>query len=294
LRPLLVQIDAFTDVPFAGNPAAVCLLDAPADEAWMRRVAAEMNLSETAFLSPADPPAANAPPTWDLRWFTPEVEVELCGHATLASAHFLFIHQKVDAPTVQFLTRSGPLLATRDTNGWIELDLPADPPSAVDPPPGLLAGLGLRDEAVIAVAQSRAHTLVEVADPGLVESLAPDFAALRRLDVRGAIVTSVGTGLYDLVSRYFAPAVGIDEDPVTGSAHATLAPYWSAKLGKTELLARQVSPRGGTLRVQLVDDRALVAGQAVTVFRSRLEQAASPPKKRRSTRQPPAARSAHA
>jgi PhzF family phenazine biosynthesis protein len=294
LRPLLVQVDAFTDVPFSGNPAAVCLLDGPADEAWMQRLAAEMNLSETAFLSPAPATAAGAPPTWNLRWFTPEVEVELCGHATLASAHFLFTHQKVDASTVQFLTYSGPLLASRRADGWIEIDLPADPPSAVEPPSGLLAGLGLRDEAVIAVARSRNHTLVEVADPGLVESLSPDFVALRRLDVRGAIVTSVGTGLYDIVSRYFAPAVGIDEDPVTGSAHATLAPYWSAKLGKSELLARQVSPRGGTVRVRLVGDRALLAGQAVTVFRSRLEQAAAPPKKRRSTRQPPAARSAHA
>jgi PhzF family phenazine biosynthesis protein len=286
----LAQVDAFTDVAFGGNPAAVCLLDKPADEQWMQRVAAEMNLSETAFLHPADDrPDDLELPTWYLRWFTPVTEVELCGHATLASAHFLFVDQKVDTTTVRFRTLSGLLSATRSADGWIELDLPADPPSSATPPAGLLAALGLRPEAVIAVAQGRRQLLVEVADPGMVDALAPDFGALRRLDIRGAIVTSVGAGLYDIVSRYFAPAVGIDEDPVTGAAHTTLGPYWSQKLNKSELLARQASSRGGVMRVAVVDDRVLLAGQAVTVFRFRLERAALPPRATSSRRRRTAA-----
>jgi PhzF family phenazine biosynthesis protein len=283
LRPDLAQIDAFTDKPFSGNPAAVCLLDrAPTDE-WMQNLAAEMNLSETAFLVPADDTSDDVP-AWHLRWFTPVAEVELCGHAKLASAHHLFEHRKVDAPLLHFRTLSGVLTARRTPDGWIELDMPADPPQPIDPPKGLLAALGLRDEAVVEVARGRSDVLVEVADSDFVAHVQPDHSALRRLELRGVIVTSVGVGLYDIVSRFFAPGVGVDEDPVTGSAHTTLAPHWAPKLGKNDILAHQASRRGGTLRLQLDGDRVHMAGQAVTVFRARLDDAALPPRKRASRR----------
>lgn len=280
MRPDLAQIDAFTDKPFSGNPAAVCLLDRAPDELWMQALAAEMNLSETAFLVPVDDGDAEGAPTWQLRWFTPTTEVDLCGHATLASAHYLFVHRKVDASRLRFLTRSGALTAERTTDGWIELDMPADPPAVVDAPAGLLAALGLRDEAVVATARGRKGQLVEVVDADFLASVEPDAAALRRLDVRGVMVTSIGTGLYDIVSRYFAPGVGIDEDPVTGAAHTTLGPYWAPKLGKDEMLAHQASRRGGTLRVRVDGERVQLAGQATTVFRARLDDAALPPRRR--------------
>lgn len=284
MRPDLAQIDAFTDAPFHGNPAAVCFLDREPDEEWMQSLAAEMNLSETAYLFPPEPgqAAGDDPPTWRLRWFTPTVEVELCGHATLASAHYLFTQRKVDAPLIRFLTLSGPLTATLTTDGFIELDFPADPPKPTAAPPGLLAALGLRDEMVIATARGRSDVLVEVADATVVADVQPDAAALRRLDLRGVIVTSVGTGLYDIVSRFFAPGSGIDEDPVTGSAHTTLAPYWAPKLGKDEMLAHQMSVRGGVVRVLVVGERVQLAGRAVTVFRARLDDALLP--RRRSAR----------
>jgi len=282
LRPDLAQIDAFTDRPFGGNPAGVCLLDREPDEEWMQAFAAEMNLSETAFLFPTDDNPAILP-TWRLRWFTPVCEVDLCGHATLASAHYLFTHHEVDAGTVRFLTRSGPLTAERTADGWIEIDLPADTPVLIDAPAGLHAALGLRDETVVATARGRSDLLVEVADPDFVDALEPDLAALRRIDVRGVMVTSVGAGLYDIVSRFFAPGAGIDEDPVTGSAHTTLGPYWTRKLGKKQLLARQASSRGGTLRVHVDGDRVRLAGQALTAFRGRLDDAVLPPKPRASS-----------
>jgi PhzF family phenazine biosynthesis protein len=280
LRPDLAQIDAFTDKPFGGNPAAVCLLDRAADATWMQALAAEMNLSETAFLFPPDD-GGDAPATWQLRWFTPVTEVDLCGHATLASAHYLFVHRKVEDPKLHFLTRSGTLTAERTTDGWIELDFPADPPTAIEAPAGLLPALGLREEAVVAIARGRSDVLVEVADAEFVETLSPDPASLRRLDMRGVMVTSVGSGLYDIVSRFFAPGAGIDEDPVTGSAHTTLGPYWAPKLGKEEMLAYQASPRGGTVRVRVSGDRVHLAGQATSVFRARLDHGALPPRRRR-------------
>jgi len=285
LRPDLAQVDAFTDKPFTGNPAAVCLLDRTPTDEWMQSFATEMNLSETAFLVPVAADDTNVgPPTWHLRWFTPVAEVELCGHATLASAHFLYEHRKVEAPTLQFRTLSGLLTATRTPDGWIELDLPADPPEPIEAPKGLLAALGLRDEAVVATARGRSAVLVEVADHDFVAHVQPDQSALRRLEVRGVIVTSVGVGLFDIVSRYFAPGVGIDEDPVTGAAHATLAPYWAPKLGKPDMLAHQASRRGGTLRLHLDGDRVHMAGQAVTVFRARLHDNALPPRQRATRR----------
>lgn len=279
MRPDLAQIDAFTDKPFSGNPAAVCLLDRAPDEVWMQSLAAEMNLSETAYLFPPED-QTEAAPTWQLRWFTPVVEVDLCGHATLAAAHYLFVHRKIEAPKLHFLTRSGTLVAERTTDGWIELDFPADEPVITDAAPGLIAALGLREEAVVAVARGRSDVLIEVADAEFVEKLEPDAAALRRLDLRGAIVTSVGSGLYDIVSRFFAPGAGIDEDPVTGSAHTTLGPYWAPKLGKEEMLAYQASRRGGTVRVRVAGDRVHLAGQATSVFRARLDDALLPPRRR--------------
>ena len=291
MRPDLAQIDAFTDAPFQGNPAGVCFLDREPDEAWMQSLAAEMNLSETAYLFPPDPDevSEDEPPTWRLRWFTPVVEVALCGHATLASAHYLFTQRKIDAPLIRFLTLSGPLTASRTPDGFIELDFPADVPTPTEAPQGLLAALGLRDEMVVALAQGRTDVLVEVADATVVAGLQPDAAGLRRLDVRGVIVTSAGTGLYDIVSRFFAPGAGIDEDPVTGSAHTTLGPYWAPKLGKDEILAHQISSRGGVVRMLVDGDRVHLAGRAVTVFRARLDDAVLPrrPRARRANRNVP-------
>jgi PhzF family phenazine biosynthesis protein len=282
LRPDLAQIDAFTDRPFSGNPAGVCLLDRAPDEAWMQQLAAEMNLSETAFLFPPDA-AVDGEPRWMLRWFTPVTEVPLCGHATLASAHHLFVHRKVDDPVLHFDTMSGELTATRLADGWIELDFPADEPTPADLPAGVVEALGLPVDAVVAVASGRS-LLVELADPAFVEALQPDFRALHAIDVGNVMVTSTGTGLYDIVSRYFAPAVGIDEDPVTGSAHTTLGPYWAPKLGKSELLARQASSRGGIVKVRVDGNRVHLAGRAVTVFRARLADDAVPPRRRRRRR----------
>ncbi len=258
----LFQIDAFTDRPFAGNPAAVCLLSGPRSDGWMQAVAREMNLSETAFLSAR----GDAAEGFDLRWFTPRVEVDLCGHATLASAHHLFERGHL-APTgtARFHTRSGLLTARRGDGGWIEMDFPSRPPRPLEPPELLRAALG---EEPRWTGTDGDDLLVLVADEGAVRHLRPDLAALERLPARGVIVTAAaepGRG-YDFVSRFFAPAVGVDEDPVTGSAHCCLGPFWSERLGRADLVARQVSARGGTLRVRPRGDRVLLSGQAVTVL----------------------------
>ena len=257
----LLQIDAFTDQPFRGNPAAVCLLDRERDAEWMQHVAAEMNLSETAFLLRTDD-------GWSLRWFTPAVEVDLCGHATLASAHALWSEKADDASTLRFHTRSGLLTASRDGE-WIELDFPAKREQRVDAPPELLDALGARD--AVYVGKNQFDYIVELRSEDDVRALQPDHAALRRLPVRGVIVTSRGAnGKYDFVSRFFAPGSGVDEDPVTGSAHSCLAPYWSPRLGKDDFVAYQASKRGGFLRVRLAGDRVKMAGRAVTVLRGEL------------------------
>jgi PhzF family phenazine biosynthesis protein len=258
----LFQIDAFTDAPFAGNPAAVCLLDGvTVDDTWMQRVAAEMNLSETAFVDRRDD-------DWSLRWFTPTVEVALCGHATLATAHVM-LEEGILAPggTARFHTMSGVLSATH-TGNLIELDFPAMVAEPSSPPDGLIEALGMHP---MHVARSKFDYLIELPTEDDVRSLMPDFALLRRLDVRGVIVTSRGTTPhFDFVSRFFAPGSGIDEDPVTGSAHCALAPYWAPRLGKRQFMAYQASPRGGVLRVTLAGDRVLLAGRAVTIFRGEL------------------------
>ena len=257
----LFHIDAFTDRPFTGNPAAVCLLEREMEADWMQSVAQEMNLSETAFLLRADD-------GFDLRWFTPEVEVELCGHATLASAHFLWAEHHLKPKAVaRFHTRSG-LLTAAQRNGLIELDFPATPAHPVAAPAGLAAALGA---APVAVLKSRYDHLVELATEAEVRALEPDFRALRVVDTRGVIVTARGTDSgYDFVSRFFGPAVGIDEDPVTGSAHCVLGPYWEGRLGKATLRAYQASSRGGEVSVEVRGDRVTLGGKAVIVSRGEL------------------------
>ncbi|HEX5070797.1 MAG TPA: PhzF family phenazine biosynthesis protein [Vicinamibacterales bacterium] len=260
-----LQVDAFTSQPFAGNPAAVVVLDRAADEPWMQQVAAEMNLAETAFLVPR---ANRESDGYDLRWFTPTIEVDLCGHATLASAHALW--QRGDLPeqaVARFHTRSGLLTATR-LGDWIELDFPATLVHAVDAPPELLDALGT---SASYIGRSKFDYLVEIDSEAGVRALTPNYARLRTLAVRGVIVTSRATTKeWDFVSRFFAPGSGIDEDPVTGSAHCALTPYWSQKLGKTTFTARQMSPRGGTLKTELAGDRVKLRGQAVTVLRGEI------------------------
>ncbi|MFO0587269.1 MAG: PhzF family phenazine biosynthesis protein [Polyangiaceae bacterium] len=256
----IVTVDAFTDTPFSGNPAAVCLLPEARDEAWMKNVAREMNLSETAFLRREEG-------GFLLRWFTPAIEVDLCGHATLASAHMLWEEHVVPKDSdIRFYTRSGLLTATRHGH-HIELDFPATPPAPCDPPTGLFLGLGVADSAVY---KSRFDYLVELASEEDVRRLTPDHSALRSLGVRGVMVTARGKGPFDVVSRFFAPGAGIDEDPVTGSAHCCIGPYWAERLGKTKMTCYQASARGGVLKVEVAGDRVKLRGQAVTVLRSEL------------------------
>lgn len=256
----LLQIDAFTSEAFRGNPAAVCLLGGERDAAWMQNVAMEMNLSETAFLLPA----ADG---YSLRWFTPAAEVALCGHATLASAHALWEEQFLGPNDVaRFHTKSGLLTAAR-TGDLIELDFPATPDQQCDPPAGLLESLGIASP--LYVGRNKFDYVIEVSSEDEVRRLAPDFARLRTIEVRGVIVTSRGTE-YDFVSRFFAPAVGVDEDPVTGSAHCCLTPYWASRLGRTELTGYQASKRGGIVRVRLDGERVKLGGQAVTILRGDL------------------------
>jgi predicted PhzF superfamily epimerase YddE/YHI9 len=258
----IIQVDAFTDQPFAGNPAAVCVLPGPRDERWMQNVAREMNLSETAFLHREED-------GYRLRWFTPAVEVDLCGHATLASAHVLWEegHLGRDRPA-RFQTRSGALMATR-AGEWIELDFPAKPVGTAEFSARVLT------EALAApvrfAALNEFDCLAEVESEEVLRGLAPDIAALARIPVRGVIVTArASTAGYDFVSRFFAPRLGVDEDPVCGSAHCCLGPYWAERLGKTELVGYQASPRGGVVRVRVVGPRVHLGGRAVTVLRGEL------------------------
>lgn len=251
------QIDAFTGVPFKGNPAGVCILDKPADETWMQSVAAEMNVAETAFLWPLD----NG---FSLRWFTPATEVDLCGHATLASAHALW--ESGTLPVGQqatFATRSGTLTAERD-NEWIVLDFPLEAPQESLETGEIGAAIGAE---VKTVCRNRFDFLAEVNDEETVRRIAPDFRAIASLGCRGLIVTARSDdGDYDFVSRFFGPGVGIDEDPVTGSAHCFLGPYWAAQLGRDSMTGYQASARGGVVSVELHGDRVKLKGRAVTVL----------------------------
>lgn len=332
-----LQVDAFTDAPFGGNPAAVVLTSGDPDTAWAQAVADEMNLSETAFVwrepevggsrdrpggdsGVVGPMAAPSSPRWGLRWFTPAAEVELCGHATLAAAHVLWTRGEAEAQTpIVFQTRfSGELICrTVFTDGatWILMDFPADPPAVTAPPPGLLDALGLDGSQAQGVYRSRFDLLIELATASEVQSLTPDFRRLAGFDVRGVIVTSpadrapiprggrveisasessrsratqagsaaaearpdpgeeeAGEASPDFVSRFFAPRLRIEEDPVTGSAHCVLAPFWASRLGDGPLLGRQLSRRGGSVRCQVrpQQHRVELGGQAVTVSEGRL------------------------
>jgi len=256
----IFQVDSFTQQPFAGNPAGVCFLTAPRSDAWMVSVAQEMNLSETAFLLPVEDNRYN------LRWFTPKREVSLCGHATLAAAHILW--QKHFLPADRqavFDTKSGLLTADQEAGDWIALNFPARQTEEVEPPAGLIEAIGAQN--IQFIGRYRNSNLIEVADEADVRAVEPDFAALLRVDTRSVIVTARSAArAFDFVSRYFAPAVGVNEDPVTGAAHCALAPYWAGKLKKSEMSAYQASARGGTVRVRLQGDRVILLGQAVTVF----------------------------
>jgi PhzF family phenazine biosynthesis protein len=254
-------VDAFTDHAFAGNPAAVYVLPSwPANER-LQHIAREMNQAETAFL-------VRISDGFDLRWFTPKVEVDLCGHATLASAHAIWQQDLADpAKEIRFSSRSGILKAAR-RGDEIELNFPLKPEQPAEPPGDLLAALG---ESATYVGRNQFDYLVAVDSESTLRNLKPDLKRLAALPVRGVIVTSRSANpLYDFVSRFFAPAVGVDEDPVTGSAHCCLADYWRKQLGKTEFLAYQASARGGVVRIRVVGDRVYLGGKAVTVARGEL------------------------
>jgi PhzF family phenazine biosynthesis protein len=258
---IIIQIDAFTDRPFRGNPAAVCILSRHRDDTWMQNVAREMNLSETAFLEKRED-------GFNLRWFTPTVEVELCGHATLASAHALweigYLNPKEQA---RFFTKSG-LLTAALMDDWIKMNFPVEPETAASAPPDLSRALGV---GFTYVGKNRFDYLVEIDSEESIRRINPDFSLLATIPMRGVIVTSPSSSTeYDFVSRFFAPQVGVNEDPVTGSAHCCLGPYWGARLGKNEMVGYQASARGGIVRVRTVKDRVYLGGQAVTVLRGEL------------------------
>jgi PhzF family phenazine biosynthesis protein len=255
----LFQVDAFTDQPFSGNPAAVCILPAWREDRWHQAVAAEMNLSETAFL------VKNAD-GFHLRWFTPKLEVDLCGHATLASAHVLW-QQGLAGEEIRFSTRSGTLKASRQGKD-IELDFPLKPEQPAAPPPGLVEALGVTPTYI---GKNQFDYLVEVESDAVLRAMLPDFKRLSAIPVRGIIVTSRSAdSKFDFVSRFFAPASGVDEDPVTGSAHCCLGDFWRKRLGKSEFVAYQASARGGVVRVRVTKDRAYLGGRAVTVMKGEL------------------------
>ncbi len=251
----IYQVDAFTDKPFAGNPAAVCILKSNPSVQWMQDVASEMNLAETAFLLPMND-------GYNLRWFTPNSEIDLCGHATLASAHILYEKGYLQQDQeVNFYTKSG-LLKARKDHGYIQLDFPATPEEEVIAPMGLIDALNITP---VYIGKNIFDYIIEVESEEIVKSITPDFTKLMRIPMRGVIVTAKSTE-YDFVSRFFAPEVGIFEDPVTGSAHCCLGVYWKKKLGESKFIAYQASKRGGILKVEVIDERVLISGKAVTVM----------------------------
>ena len=249
-------VDAFTAKPLSGNPAAVLVLDDTYPDAWAQGVAAEFNLSETAFARRIGSPDAD----FELRWFSPATEIDLCGHATLATAHAL-TELGVQGP-IRFSTRSG-ILTVEQKDGKLWMDFPSRPATAVDAPAGLAEALGA-EPGWTGIGGSN-DLLVELADAATVRALNPDYTAIGALPARMVIATAPGDGEYDTVSRCFAPAIGIPEDPVTGAAHTVIAPFWAARLDRTEFLAHQASQRGGDLHIQLTDGRVLIGGDAVTV-----------------------------
>jgi PhzF family phenazine biosynthesis protein len=272
-QPIAV-VDAFTADPYRGNPAGICILPTPVSDEWMQSIAIEMNHAETAFL-------VKTTDGYDLRWFTPGGEVDLCGHATLASAHYLWETGALAAgKQARFHTRSGLLTADRldadrlllDSQPWIELDFPSEPAQPASTPANLAVMIGAEP---LFVGRNRMDYLVELKDEATVRNLKPDFKQIAALsgaeDVRGIIITAAGaSGEADIVSRCFYPRFNIDEDPVTGSAHCAIAPYWMPRFGKQEIVAYQASPRGGWLRLRLTGDRVKLRGQAVTTLRGEL------------------------
>lgn len=253
------HVDAFTSIPFRGNPAAVCILDEEHDNKWMQAVASEMNLSETAFL-------LKRSDGYNLRWFTPVTEVDLCGHATLASAHVLWEKNCLNPDQeVHFYTKSG-LLTAHKQGSWIELNFPVQRPRETEPPKDLLEALAVSP---LYVGKNAWDYLIEVEHEDILRTIQPDFNTLSRVDMRGVIVTCRATEC-DFVSRFFAPAVGVNEDPVNGSAHCCLAPYWSNRLKKESFLAYQASLRGGKLKVRIQGERVYISGEAITIFTGKL------------------------
>jgi PhzF family phenazine biosynthesis protein len=262
-------IDAFTDQPFTGNPAGVCLLAEPKPDAWMQALAREMNQAETAFLLPAAE-------GYQLRWFTPALEVDLCGHATLASAHYLWETRRLKArQTARFSTRSG-VLTARKASGWITLDFPATPPEPCEPAAYLLAAFKMNEAKVL---RSKFDYMLVIDDPAKLRALVPEWRLLRAVETRGVIVTAPSdVPDVDFISRFFAPGAGVDEDPVTGSAHCALAPYWAARLGRKTLTGFQASARGGTVRVEDAGERVLLGGKAVTVLKGEFSEPRASPR----------------
>ena len=260
------QVDAFAERPFAGNPAAVCILGSFPSDAWMQSLAAEMNLSETSFIVPTGDTNS-----FQLRWFTPTTEVDLCGHATLAAAHTLIEQERIESSLpIRFQTRSGELPCTQ-SGSRITLDFPAKPATDFEDTEKraqLLAALGIPDASVH---QSKFDLLVKVDDSDIVETLRPNFQALGEVQTRGVMVTAASQTLgFDFVSRFFAPRCGINEDPVTGSAHCCLAPYWADRIGRKSLVGYQASPRGGVVHCEVADDRVRLTGQAITILEGTL------------------------
>jgi PhzF family phenazine biosynthesis protein len=262
MKAELYQVDSFTAEPFKGNPAGVCLLEKPAPESWMQNLAMEMNLAETAFVYPE----SNG---FHLRWFTPATEVELCGHGTLATAHILFEAGKLMPNDIaRFYTKSG-ILTVIKNNNFLEMNFPATPASQCPAPKNLSRALG--NVNLLFNGKNDFDYLIELDSEEIIKSMSPDFDLLKQITARGIIVTSRSRNPeFDFVSRFFAPGIGIDEDPVTGSAHCTLGPHWAKKLGKSNFTAYQASRRGGIVKVELTGDRVLLRGQAVTIFSARL------------------------
>jgi PhzF family phenazine biosynthesis protein len=262
MKQPIVQVDAFTSTPFSGNPAAVCVMDSARDERWMQNVAQEMNLSETAFLHPEKD-------GYRLRWFSPTMEIALCGHATIASAHVLYETGKLPrGQQARFYTMSG-LLTADEENGWIKLDFPSTQPETAQAPAHFEKALG--NVKLKYIGKNVFDYIVEVESEEVVRSMKPNLTLLELVEARGVIVTArANDSKFDFVSRFFAPAAGVNEDPVTGSAHCCLTPYWSAKLNKQEMVGYQASARGGVVKVALRGDRVWLYGQAVTVLRGEL------------------------
>jgi PhzF family phenazine biosynthesis protein len=258
-QPVYV-VDAFSDRPFGGNPAAVCPLDTPASGVWMQSVAAEMNLSETAFV-------IHANGRWNLRWLTPTVEVDLCGHATLAAAHVLWESGRSDnSQPLQFRSRSGTLTVVWSKDGY-QMDFPALPVEAIPMPTGFSEAIGAEP---VWIGTNGMDLFAEVADEATLRSLRPDSMRIASYPVRGVIVTARAAE-WDFVSRFFGPGSGVPEDPVTGSAHCALGPYWAHRLGRSELIGFQASSRGGQVRVSVCGKRVKLGGNAVTVLRGELD-----------------------